>query len=185
MGISTGATLEGGPADGGLIYKLTPSGKITAITTFPRVMSSPFVRNFGSTPKGRLAEGADGVLYTTTHDGGAFGCGLIYEMTTSGKVSPLYHYLSPTGGVEKGSLISAEDGTLLGFTAGGQTLLRLFRDGTQRTLDIATATGSGGVELIINSLGEVLVATFHKGIWKLTPMRHSSISERPAFFHVI
>ncbi|HEX8311940.1 MAG TPA: choice-of-anchor tandem repeat GloVer-containing protein, partial [Chthoniobacteraceae bacterium] len=164
-----GSTLEGGLVEGGLIYKFNQLGQVRGFIAFPRIFSSPAIRNFGSNPEGKLAEASDGSLYGSTRTGGVFGNGVIYRAQRDGRLSFLYHYRSQSGGGYKGTVVCSEEGTLYAIAGGGQTLVQLARDGTEQTYDLPSLTGSGGFDLLITAAGEVLVGTTHRGIWKLTP----------------
>jgi uncharacterized repeat protein (TIGR03803 family) len=69
-------------------------------------------------------------LYGTTTYGGAYtkcaggnGCGTVFQITTSGKLTTLYSFCSPSacpnGGLPKAALIEGSDGNLYGTTVFG------------------------------------------------------------------
>ncbi len=71
-----------------------------------------------------LVQGKNGDLYGTTYDGGAFGAGTIFEVTTEGKLTTLYSFscLAGTcrGGIDSnGGLVLAADGSFYGVTDEG------------------------------------------------------------------
>jgi uncharacterized repeat protein (TIGR03803 family) len=84
-----GTTEEGGANGQGTVFRISPSGN-----TFKTVYS--FCNNLnctdGSAPRASVIQGADGDLYGTTYTGGANcdgGCGTVFKMTTSGRLTTL------------------------------------------------------------------------------------------------
>jgi len=71
-----GVKYTGGANDLGLIFKLTPGSGGWTFTDL-----HDFSGNDGSYPVGSSALDADGNLYGTTEDGGAYGYGVIWEVT--------------------------------------------------------------------------------------------------------
>jgi len=66
----------GGANDMGMIFKLTPGSGGWTLTDL-----HDFNGNDGSYPVGNIALDADGNLYSTTNQGGAYGNGVIWELT--------------------------------------------------------------------------------------------------------
>jgi uncharacterized repeat protein (TIGR03803 family) len=67
-----------------------------------------------------LLEASDGTLYGTASQGGANGCGTIFNLTTSGTVLNVYSFTCGAGGSFPASaLIQAVDGNFYGTTAEG------------------------------------------------------------------
>jgi hypothetical protein len=97
-----------------------------------------------------------------------FGQGVIFRAQRDGKLSVIHHYESYAEGFYKGPMVCSEDGTLYAITGGGETLARLSRDGTTKTFNPPSLTGSPGHDLLINAAGEILLGTVQAGIWKLT-----------------
>ena len=63
----------------------------------------------------------DGNFYGTTTEGGAYGQGSVFRMTTNGTVTSLVSFNGTNGNYPQGGLIQASDGNLYGATAqGGQ-----------------------------------------------------------------
>lgn len=101
----------------GTTYKITSEG---AFVTLHR-----FNRTDGDDPNSPLLLATNGNFYGTTYFGGESphcggGCGTIFKMTPSGKVSSLYSFCSvtkcPDGEAPFGGLIQASDGSLYGTT---------------------------------------------------------------------
>lgn len=75
----------------------------------------------GSSPTG-LIQASDGNLYGSTNTGGANGDGIIFRITTKGKLTTLYAFCSETNctdGAVPNPLIQTTDGDLFGTTQAG------------------------------------------------------------------
>ncbi|MFZ5547157.1 MAG: choice-of-anchor tandem repeat GloVer-containing protein [Pseudomonadota bacterium] len=67
-----------------------------------------------------LTLGPDGWLYGSTHEGGAYGQGTLYRVSTQGRLERLHSFNAPTdGGKPNNRLMLASDGYLYGATAVG------------------------------------------------------------------
>jgi len=83
-----GTTELGGPADFGIVYKMTPSGTLTVLYTFTGGAD-------GRAPQAPPVEGLDGNFYgTTPYGGSSASCGTIYKITPSGTFSVLYTFVN-------------------------------------------------------------------------------------------
>jgi uncharacterized repeat protein (TIGR03803 family) len=117
-----GTTSGGGAAiagiDGGTVYKLTASGKLTTLYSF---CSQPDCTD-GYLPQANLVQATDGNFYGTTVGGGIKGGGTVFKITRTGKLTTLYSFCSifqgactdgdePTAGV-----VQATDGNFYGTT---------------------------------------------------------------------
>ena len=92
-----GATFAGGVNGGGIVYKLSPSGKNWALTTL-----YSFTGGFGG-PYNKLTLDAQGNIYSTTNAEGAFGLGSVFKLTPGDggwTYTDLYDF---TGGGDGGS----------------------------------------------------------------------------------
>jgi uncharacterized repeat protein (TIGR03803 family) len=100
----------------------------------------------GANPGSRLIQGADGSLYGVTArgginrgcQGGGWGCGTIFKITTSGALTILHVFTETDGSVPVGPLIQAADGNFYGTTNGGGlhrqgTIFEMAPDGTLTT----------------------------------------------------
>jgi len=118
--INVGGTLFGTTARGGLhghgsIYAISPAGVEHVIYSFPNDKKT------GMDPYGALLN-LDGVLYGTTRDGGAFGLGTIFAVTTAGAERVVHSFATTDGANPYGNLV-AHNGLLYGSTFyGGDTL---------------------------------------------------------------
>jgi uncharacterized repeat protein (TIGR03803 family) len=76
----------------------------------------------GAGPNTALVQGADGNLYGTTGSGGSkcppYGCGTVFKLTLSGKLTTLHSFNGADGSYPTG-LIQGTDGSFYGTTANG------------------------------------------------------------------
>jgi uncharacterized repeat protein (TIGR03803 family) len=104
-----GMTHEGGNYGYGTIFKLTPSGITTILKSFD-------YNSTGRNPWGNLVQGMDGSLYGMTPEGGLYGYGSIFKITTTGTFTVLKHMdYDSTGGSCYGTLIQDPDSSFYGF----------------------------------------------------------------------
>jgi len=105
-----GTTTIGGQNGFGTIFKLTPTGMLTTLYSFPAI---PAANNSGLI---RLIQASDGNFYgTISQGGGSEGHGTLFEMTPAGIVTTL-HTFGGADGVAPDYLIQAKDGDLYGAT---------------------------------------------------------------------
>ena len=106
--------------DNGIVYKVTPNGKYTPIYAFDGIS--------GGNPQDPLTLGTDGNFYGTTAKGGktiqnCWGssptCGMVFKITTGGKVTFLYKFDQAHGAGPLGPLVQASDGNFYGTTSAG------------------------------------------------------------------
>jgi uncharacterized repeat protein (TIGR03803 family) len=129
----------GGGANGGTVFKITPSGKLTTLYRFCGRLSC----SDGSGPDAALIEGTDGNLYGTTANGGMSGvapgcpqgCGTIYRIGRSGILTTLHRFNVKDGSLPYGRLVQATDGAFYGTTSAGGanyygTVFKITEDGT-------------------------------------------------------
>lgn len=119
-----GTTSEGGAANDGTVFEITPSGTLTAVYSF---CSQPNCTD-GIDPYAGLVQATNGKLYGTTAFGGTNcvsddGCGTIFVITLSGTLTALYSFCSQTncsdGKYPYAGLVQAANGDLYGTTSGG------------------------------------------------------------------
>jgi uncharacterized repeat protein (TIGR03803 family) len=114
-----GTAHDGGKYGGGVVFKVTPAGKLTDIYNFCTQTNCTDGRN----PWSALVLGSDGNFYGTTNVGGSNSNGTIFKMTIGGKLTTLYSFC-PTGGVCTDGLypvglVQASNGNFYGTTSNG------------------------------------------------------------------
>jgi len=116
-----GLTSGVGAAASGSVFKLDANGKETVLHAFSNVPD-------GSQPYGRLVRDGAGNLYGTTYGGGIFdpnncgdgGCGVVFEVTPTGKEHVLYSFAGgPRGWGPLAGLARDKQGNLYGAAALG------------------------------------------------------------------
>jgi len=114
-GSSTSSNCAGGC---GIVFEITPAGKLTTLHTFCLQASCP--DGGGPSP---LIQAANGNLYGTTGSYGAHGGGTFFEITPAGKFTTLYSFCSKKnctdGSVPDAPLVQATDGDFYGTTYSG------------------------------------------------------------------
>jgi len=110
-----GTTEAGGAYSGGTVFELTAAGTEKVLHSFGGQADD------GSVPFSDLVFGKTGNLYGTTYQGGAYGGGTVFELTTAGKEKVLYSFGSQAfdGGNPFGNLIFDTQGNLHGTTQRG------------------------------------------------------------------
>lgn len=107
-----------GFSDDGTVYRYSPStGTLSTIFSFSTDGSQ------GAQLSAPLIQATNGSLYGTAPNGGANGCGTIFELSTSGSLLQLYSFPCGAGGdLPESSLIQASDGNYYGTTFYGGTI---------------------------------------------------------------
>jgi uncharacterized repeat protein (TIGR03803 family) len=109
-----GTTTEGGAAENGTVFQLTPASALKTLYSF---CSQPGCAD-GSSPFAGLVQASDGNFYGSTQKGGAHGEGTVYRITPAGTLTRLYSFCSQSGcadgGYPKAALIEGRDGYLYG-----------------------------------------------------------------------
>ena len=121
-----------------------------------------------------LLHGGDEKLYGTTFEGGAFGRGTVFRMTTAGTDYRLLHSFANSS--YRHRLIEGSDGVLYGSTYSGgvsnsATVFRIRKDGSGyrivREVFPANRGPRGVVDLVEGSDGALYVATEYGGLMNL------------------
>ncbi|MGO8672197.1 MAG: beta strand repeat-containing protein, partial [Capsulimonadaceae bacterium] len=114
-----GTTYDGGSANGGAVYRITPSGVVTILHNF----NDGTVSNDGTNSRAALVQGGDGNFYGTTDSGGSAGGGTVFRITPASVVTILHNFGDGTvpndGTYPQGGLIQASDGNLYGTSNNG------------------------------------------------------------------
>jgi|HubBroStandDraft_6_1064221.scaffolds.fasta_scaffold71993_2 uncharacterized repeat protein (TIGR03803 family) len=119
-----GTTYTGGVHGAGTIFEVVPAGGLTTVYNF---CSRPNCTD-GAYPASGVVQATNGKLYGTTTVGGvnclgSGGCGTIFEVAPTGKVTTRYSFCSKPncsdGQIPGSGLVQATDGNLYGTTANG------------------------------------------------------------------
>jgi uncharacterized repeat protein (TIGR03803 family) len=121
----------------GYVYRVTTSGALTTLFSFPAVTFT------GGPRYVPLLQAGDGNLYGATPYGGANGTGTIYRLTLSGQYTLLYTF--PKGlDYNPTAMLQASDGNLYGATwglNGSSQLFKVTTSGQYTQLYSMTSTG--------------------------------------------
>ena len=113
-----GTTSQGGAYDYGTVFELSATGTETVLYSFTGGADGGF-------PLAGLVRDANGNLYGTTYEGGAYGFGYmgygtVFELSQAGKETVLYSFTGGAdGGNPQGGLVRDKQGNLYGTTVGG------------------------------------------------------------------
>ncbi|HEY3778807.1 MAG TPA: choice-of-anchor tandem repeat GloVer-containing protein [Rhizomicrobium sp.] len=161
----------------GVVYKLTPKGKLTVLHSFNG--------DDGANPSGPLIADANGDLYGTTWNGGdshnctGASCGVIFELAADGTFTVLHSFQESDGAAPFGPLVRDAEGNLYGSTIGGGdnscdsdgdgcgVVFKLAPDGTLTVLHKFTGGSDGGFPqdgLIADGSGNLYGTTVSGGI---------------------
>jgi uncharacterized repeat protein (TIGR03803 family) len=102
-----GQMYSGGKSDDGTVWKVTPSGTLTALANF----GDQGTNNIS----GGLTLGLDGNFYGVEAHGGANNLGYIFKLTPSGTLTNIYSFTSVDGGFDGEPLTLGPDGNLYGL----------------------------------------------------------------------
>lgn len=107
-----GTTSAGGAYGLGTIFAIAPSGKERVFYSFKST------KNDGANPYARLIE-ANGALYGTTLNGGAYGEGTVFSISSAGKERVLHSFGGPHDGAFPYDRLLGVKGTFFGTTSAG------------------------------------------------------------------
>jgi uncharacterized repeat protein (TIGR03803 family) len=134
-----GTTDTGGTNDYGTVFKITPSGTETILWDF-----GPLDSGDGIAPIGGLAIDGQDNLYGTTSLGGAFGAGILFRVTPSGKETILRNFRGAPDGEYPAATPTIENGSLYGTTELG---------GSRGVYGTVWELSSSGTETLLHSFG--------------------------------
>lgn len=113
-----GVTYDGGVSNVGTIFQCSTNGAFTTLYSFTGNGSN----DAGAYPyTAPLVEGADGVFYGTTSEGGTNNAGTIFQVTASGVLTTLCEFNVTNGQNPYAGLSFGSDGNLYGTTVYGGT----------------------------------------------------------------
>ncbi|MGA2659094.1 MAG: choice-of-anchor tandem repeat GloVer-containing protein [Verrucomicrobiota bacterium] len=175
-----GATLFGGAADAGSVFKMNPDGAGFAL-----------LHSFTNNPAGSqvnpnsLVQASDGVLYGTTYSGGAENLGTVFWLNTDGTAFAILHSFGASEAQHpQRGLVQGYEGALYGTTGyqsanpGGPksppsppvagTVFRIYTDGSGYTLlhtfdSSPTNSQSPTTPLVLGSNGALYAAAWVAG----------------------
>ncbi|QMU27671.1 choice-of-anchor tandem repeat GloVer-containing protein [Adhaeribacter radiodurans] len=161
-----GTTMNGGDWFNGTVYKVTPSGTVSAL--------HPFLPSEDGGRANGLMQASDGYLYGMNEIGGPQGDGVIYRILPNGSNFKILVDLPGTfGGVTpRGGLVQGRDGFFYGMTEwGGEynhgTIFRLCSDGSFKILRSLDDVNDGGYprgDLMLGKDGNFYGLTSHGGV---------------------
>jgi len=108
-----GTTAGGGQYSGGTVFKLSPGGMLTTLHSFNSTGGD------GYSPDAGVVLDTKGNIYGATPIGGAYGDGVLYEITASGTYSILYNFTGGADGWTPRSPLVFKAGSLYGTTQDG------------------------------------------------------------------
>jgi uncharacterized repeat protein (TIGR03803 family) len=113
-----GATETGGASNDGVVFKVDTTGTETVLHNFGGIPAD------GAVPFAGLFQNAAGNFFGTTYNGGStgclIGCGVVFKLDTTGKLTVLHNFTGGTdGATPAGALVRDAAGNLYGTTAQG------------------------------------------------------------------
>jgi len=174
-----GTTFQGGAANVGTVFTITPTGVESVLYSFEHS-----AKEGAYTPKGGVdGEYPDaglinvgGVLYGTTGAGGNSGCGTVFTVTPSGVEAVLYAFKcsAENDGASPAAGLLNVGGILYGTTYGGGannlgTVFKVTKAGKETVVHSFGATGDGTYPEaeLINVGGTLYGTTFEGGVHDL------------------
>jgi uncharacterized repeat protein (TIGR03803 family) len=116
-------TADGGTYGNGVVFKLSPTGKLTTLYAFTGGAD-------GRDPRAGLIRDAEGNLYSTTARGGDLncapmqlpGCGVVFKLSPTGRLTTRHRFNAGGGELPLAGLVRDAPGNLYGITSYGGDL---------------------------------------------------------------
>ena len=143
-----GTTVHGGISQQGVIYQMTPQGKLKTLARF----GGPDTVGTAST----LTEGSNGSFYGISEYGGAFGKGTVFKLSLDGQLTCLHSFDGKLGINPTVALVRGNGATLYG--AIGATIYKITSAGVL-TAFASMPDGSGITDLVRTSEGSFACMT--------------------------
>jgi uncharacterized repeat protein (TIGR03803 family) len=113
-----GVTYQGGTIDKGTVFQFSTNGTLTTLHSF----DGNGTNDDGAYPYlAPLVEGADGVFYGTTAEGGTNNYGMVFQITADGIFTNLFEFDGTNGAYPCDGLNFGTNGNLYGTTYSGGT----------------------------------------------------------------
>lgn len=171
-----GTTMWGGAYGRGTVFKVTSGGNETVEYSFDGAAN-------GAYPNGGLVQDAEGNLYGTTYQGGAYNYGTIFKLTALGQFTVLYSFPGGASGANPYADVNLDQqGNIFGVTYAGGThnfgiIFKLDASGNETVLHNFPKEGEGvhPSGLIIDASGNLYGTTYQGGaynygsVFKLVP----------------
>jgi uncharacterized repeat protein (TIGR03803 family) len=137
-----GTATFGGEGGNGVIYRLSPKGKLTVLHAFDGATD-------GASPVGTLVRDRMGNFFGAAEFGGAGDDGTVFKLSAKGKLKVLHAFNGSDGVFPQGSLVRDRAGNLYGIAgqggaSGAGSVYRVAADGTFTLLYSFSGGNDGG-----------------------------------------
>ena len=140
-----GTLSTGGTFGQGEVFKVAPTGTLTHLGNFYGSANSG---QSGANPQSNVIQALDGNFYGTTNNGGMYGYGTVFQLTSGGSLNTLVNFSSSSGANYGANpicgLTLGTDGTMYGVTQNG---------GSSSLGTIFKVTTSGVLTTLVNFTG--------------------------------
>jgi uncharacterized repeat protein (TIGR03803 family) len=154
-------TTVGGGHGGGIVFRITPSGKFKVLHTFL------FDNTEGGVPFSGLVLGSDGGFYGTTNLGSVYNAGTIFKITGAGSLTTLYKFtFGDDGAYPYAPPVEGADGNFYGDDFFGDTY-RITPSGNFTHLGFLGA--STYAPLLLGTDGNFYGTTLQDTVAKMSP----------------